>query len=373
MSLNGTLQTMSLADLLQYLEVSKQSGQMKVANGQIQKEVFFKDGSIVCALSNNPRELFGQFLLQRGKLAEGQLQRAMTKHRQTGERLGRILVAEGLLSEAEVMELLTARYVESIYELFLWTEAHFEFIPEVPPPGDMILLEIKPSAVVMEGIYRLDEWSRFRQVIPSDRVFFQLTLQASFANVTLSEEAPRLLFFIGKKMSVGEIIMHMHASPFQVYAGLYELAQLGLIRVEGEHPPELEEIPTSAAPLTFPQLLENISRLLEAGKAEEALVALQPVLSEAPNHEQALQLRSKAELLFSRGFFRSGLTPQTVLFLAVGPEALMQLNLTQQEGFILSRINDSWDINAILSVSPFREAESLRIIQHLLEKGLIRV
>jgi hypothetical protein len=372
MSLKGTLQTMTIADLLQFLEVSQKTGQLKVANPQIQKEVFFEEGFIICSLSNDPRELFGQFLLQRGKLGEGQLQRVMTKHRQTGEKLGRVLVSERLLSESEVVELLTERYVESIYDLFLWEEAHFEFVDGVAPPEDMIPLKIKPSAVVMEGVYRLDGWRQFRRLVPSDRAVFVMTLQNSISSLKLPEDAPRLLFFIGKKMSVGEIILHMRASPFHVYSNLYELARMGLIRAEGERSQQSEAISASAKSRSIPDDLADIQDLLNAGKVEEALQKLQPVLEESPNHESAHRLRAEAERQFSQIFYQSGLTPKTILYLTVSPKALIHLALTQQEGFILSRINDSWDINAILAVSPFREADSLRIIKQLLVKGLVR-
>jgi hypothetical protein len=38
---------------------------------------------------------------------------------------------------------------------------------------------------------------------------------------------------------------------------------------------------------------------------------------------------------------------------------------------MLSRINGEWDIASILSICPFREADSLRMIKTLLDKGLI--
>jgi hypothetical protein len=39
------------------------------------------------------------------------------------------------------------------------------------------------------------------------------------------------------------------------------------------------------------------------------------------------------------------------------------LEIDPQEGFMLSRINGSWDIQSILSICPFREADCLRMIK----------
>jgi hypothetical protein len=52
-------------------------------------------------------------------------------------------------------------------------------------------------------------------------------------------------------------------------------------------------------------------------------------------------------------------------------ETVMTIGLGPKEGFILSRINGSWDVRSILSVCPFREAESLLILRKLLESKLI--
>jgi hypothetical protein len=373
MSLRGNLKTMSVADLLQFLEVSQKTGVLKIGNRQINKQIYFEKGMIVCSTSNDPRELFGQFLLHRGKLEESQLRQALAIHIRTEERLGRVLISSGILTEVEVVDLLRNRNTESIYDLFLWPEAHFEFHEGEECPKDLIPVAIKPSTVVMEGIYRLDEWNRFRKLIPSDQSILSLASDCKFTEANFPPETPRILYFIKKKVTVGEIILQMHASPFHIYACLYELLSRGFIHMEGElpAPPPPARIPSISTPV--PQLLLNISGLIQAGKAEEALQSLQPVLEEEPNNEAAQTLRLQAENKILQQFYQSGLTPGSVLYISVSPDVMVHLTLNQQEAFILSRINNSWDIQSILSICPFRKVESILIIRRLLEKGLIRV
>lgn len=373
MSLHGNLKTMSVADLLQFLEVSQKTGVLKIGHQQINKQIYFEKGMIVCSTSNDPRELFGQFLLHRGKLEESQLRQALAVHQQTEEKLGRVLISTGLLTEVEVVELLCNRNTESIYELFLWPEAHFEFHEGEEYPKDLIPVAIKPSTVVMEGIYRLDEWNRFRKLIPSDQTVLGLAPNRKFTGVNLPPETPRILFFIKKKVSVGEIVLQMHASPFHIYACLYELLSQGFIRFEGElpAPPPPARIPPVST--SVPQLISSISDLIQANKAEEALQSLQSVLEKEPNNEAAQKLMMQAEKKIIQQFYQSGLTPGSVLYYSVSPDVIMHLTLNQQEAFILSRINDSWDIQSILSICPFREVESILIIRQLLDQGLVRV
>ena len=98
----------------------------------------------------------------------------MEVQRKSGGKLGEILVARRLLSQAEVLEILRVRTLDIIYDLFIWEEAHFEFFDWEPPPADLIRIEVEPTRVIMEGITRVDELARYRELIPSDRAVLAL-------------------------------------------------------------------------------------------------------------------------------------------------------------------------------------------------------
>lgn len=52
-------------------------------------------------------------------------------------------------------------------------------------------------------------------------------------------------------------------------------------------------------------------------------------------------------------------------------ESLAFEDIGSQEGFMLSRINGVWDVESILSICPFRDADSLQMLKSLRDKGLI--
>jgi hypothetical protein len=54
-------------------------------------------------------------------------------------------------------------------------------------------------------------------------------------------------------------------------------------------------------------------------------------------------------------------------------EQLEQLGLDPQEGFVLSRINGELDVASVVSLCPFREADTLRMIKKLLDQAVIEV
>ena len=373
MAIQGTLKTMSLTDLLQFLAAGRKTGTLKFDFGKITKQVYFKNGLIVGSKSNDPREYLGQVLLHYGKLDESQLQAARETQRSSGAKLGEVLVAQGFLTENEVLDILKTRTLDAIYDLFVWTEGHFEFYDDESLPDDLIVIEVEPTTVIMEGIYRIDELARYQSLIPSERCILELNAGWT-SSLKLGKEFRQILFFVEKRMSVAEICYHMHASAFHVYGQLYELISKGVARIIGELP---EGTKTPATGIDeFP---EDITELIWAAERklnedpEAALLMIQRVLEEEPKNPEAQKLLPDAEEKLIKRIYETALTPTAVPVLLVSPSDLTNQKLDPQEGFILSRINGEWDIQSILSICPFREADCLRMINRLVERGVIGI
>jgi Domain of unknown function (DUF4388) len=372
MAIQGTLKTMSLTDLLQFLAAGRKSGTLKFDRGKVTKQVYFKGGMIVGSKSNDPREYLGQVLLHYGKVDEAQLKAARELQRTSGAKLGEVLVQQGFLTEAEVLDILKTRTLDAIYDLFMWDEGDFEFYDEDPLPEELLLIEVEPTNVIMEGIYRIDELSRYRTLVPSDRAILELNAGWT-SSLKLGKEFRQVLFFVDKKMSVAEICYHMHASAFHVYGQLYTLISEGVARVTGEKPEdapapgnEIEDLPESVTEMVW-----SAERKL-ASDPEGALQIVQAALQQQPNNPEAQALLPAAEEAYIKHVYAtSGLTPRSVPQLRISPAEMTNLQIDPQEGFVLSRINGSWDIQSILSICPFREADCLRMIKKLRERGVI--
>src|SRR5712672_4752997 len=102
MSIHGTLKTMSVSDLLQFLEVGRKTGTLKIGRARVVKQIFLENGVIVGSSSNDPKEFLGQVLLHYGKIEEAQLQTAMEIQRQSGGKLGVILASRGFVTPEDV-------------------------------------------------------------------------------------------------------------------------------------------------------------------------------------------------------------------------------------------------------------------------------
>ena len=374
MAIQGTLKTMSLTDLLQFLAAGRKSGTLKFDHGKITKQVYFKKGMIVGSKSNDPREYLGQVLLHYGKVDEEQLKAAREVQRTSGAKLGEVLVEQGFLTEDEILEILKTRTLDAIYDLFVWTDGDFEFYDDETLPDDLLLVEVEPTTVIMEGIYRIDELSRYRTLIPSDRSVLELNAGWT-SSLKLGKEYRQVLFFVEKRMSVAEVCYHMHASAFHVYGQLYTLISEGVARVTGELP---EGSPSRVAEVE--DLPEDVTEMVWAAERkldqdpEAALLIIQKALQQQPNNPEAQSLLPNAEEKYIKHVYETGeISPRSVPQLLVSPADLTSQQIDPQEGFVLSRINGDWDIQSILSICPFREADCLRMIKRLMERGIVGV
>jgi hypothetical protein len=167
----------------------------------------------------------------------------------------------------------------------------------------------------------------------------------------------------------------MHASAFHVYGQLHTLVSEGIARVIGEKPEaspllasDVEDLPESVTEMVW-----SAERKLEQDP-EAALLILQRALQQQPNNPEAQSLLPLAEEKYIKHVYETGgLTPKSVPKLLLSPAEMTNQQIDPQEGFVLSRINGAWDVQAILSVCPFREADCLRMIKKLMERGLIGV
>ncbi|PYS73722.1 MAG: hypothetical protein DMF69_03970, partial [Acidobacteria bacterium] len=159
-----------------------------------------------------------------------------------------------------------------------------------------------------------------------------------------------------------------------VYGQLFELIGKGVARVAGELPEGVNMTPVEVEdlPESLTELVWSAERKLD-DDPEAALLMIQRVLEEDPKNTDAQSLLPRAEEKLIKHIYSSGIAPTAVPVLLVPLGVLTEQTLDPQEGFILSRINGDWDIQSILSICPFRDADCLRMIRNLIERKVIGI
>ena len=377
MGIVGNLRTMQLEELLQWLSQSKKTGTLEIASGNFEKKIFFKEGRILSSASNKPEEYLGHFLVSHGLITEEQLSRAVKLQEKSRTMLGMLLVNEGALTEEDLGRMLRLKAEESIYDVFSWDEGDFRFFDDVLPDNAMVPMRVDVTGIVMEGVQRVDEWRRVRKVIPHEQIVPVAMIDLS--NVpNLSAGEQRMLGLIDDERTIEEIRLQSHATEYQVCKLLFDQCQAGnvkLVKLRGR-PPSAAVAATAAIPVAVPTagaLVAAGRDHLARGDFEPALRHLRASRDLEPESQEAQEALVQAEKKIRGELERAGVGLGSIPQMKATMEQITSSQLSPQEGFMLTRVNGSYDIQSILKITPMSQLDALLLFWKLARDGYIHL
>lgn len=265
MALAGDLSEFPLTDIIQLVQLSKQTGGVYIkgqrAGQSIDGWLFFRDGKIIGAAS------------------------------------------PGLLP------------LDAVYTFFTLTSGPFRFYDD--KRLDSPTITFSNEVIIMEGVMRQDAWARIHEHIPSLGLVPRLVLNPTTgsAEINLEPEEWRILTMVNGKNSVAQIAQRSGLGEFRTCEIVAQLLQSGLIEVREPSPgetlaPEFERIAAGFVGAGASALLEEAYRLAGVADPSRATTpellavvdhferGVTRVLDPARAREAATQLRSRAgELL----------------------------------------------------------------------------
>ena len=361
MSLKGELGTMALADILQWVSQGRKTGTLHITRGAVQKRVSFEGGSIHSSWSNDPRESLGQFLVRERLVSEEQLFRTLLRQETEGRPLGALLVEAGVLKDEDLLRMLIHKAEETIYDVFHWLEGQFEFKDGEISRTTPFPVDLDVTSVIMEGVRRMDEWERMREVIPST--------ESTFTPLGQPEDPVdhEVLFLCSEGKGVTEIAFALRRTVFDTTIMLYEMHNRGLIAVDqpGVSTDSVETV------VKIQRELASAEKAIEAGDFDSALKSYESVLKLDPLNQHAK--KGLVVAIDGRGRTRSlRLVPRNKIpKLLVSFADLTKEKFDPREGFVLSRVNGDWDVQSILKICPMPEDEAMLIFARLAERKVI--
>jgi Domain of unknown function (DUF4388) len=364
MSLTGNLRTMSLPDILQWISMGQKTGTLHVERRSVQKRIVVREGKIFSSWSNDPRESLGQFLIRERLVTEEQLFKALLAQEEKGRLLGSILTSDGVLDEEDLRLALHAKATETIYDLFLWPEGQFQFKEGELPHDVLISFEMPVTPVIMEGMRRVDEWARIREVFPTMETTLKVKGPAHAVEDPLERQA---LGLVAAGKTLTEMSLEMRRSEFDTADLSYRLYQKGLVAVDQTRDETKAPDPIGAIQallgLAYQRLQEK--RYDSAIKAYEEVLALDRLNQHAKKGLIAtIESRSREKAVKS--------VPLTKIpVLSMDLISLTKEDFDPHEGFVLSRVNGEWDVQSILKLCPMGEEAALLIFSRLLERKAI--
>ncbi len=377
--LTGDFSTMPLKDLVVYLGNRRATGSLKVERGDVRKQLELREGHVVSASSNQPREFFGQFLINMGHLTEDQLRKAFATQAETRIFLGKILVMTGLVPEDTVRGTLSHKFREMILDAFHWEDGGFVFeAADTSPAVAGLEVSVDLLDVHREGEFRETAWQAIRAVFPSGAV------RLSVDERKLPERKPgsmdeRIVSLIKEGLTIDGIALALHATDFFIYQRLYALYRLDAVKVSDEAPAgeaslseEEKDSGVIGSETSSDEVLQAAQLFLDAGNVRDGEALARRAHEMAPSPRTAEFLKAAQEKLLLH--LRKALAePPQVPTLQVAPAHLKTLQLTAPERYLLSRIDGRRDVAAIVHVSPLQELDALKFFAGFVDAGLVKL
>ena len=230
MNREGSLAERDLPTLILSLYEERWSGQVTLTSAGVGKTITVQDGKMVFASSSSIDDRLGEMLLRRGRISLQQLVDAASAVA-PGKRLGTILVEQGALTPKDLVAGVVDQTREIIYSLFLWTEGHYR-VQEGPPSAEAIKLNLSTPDLIVEGIRRIDAWSRIDRAIggKDGRYERAADFETALAVMSLGPELRAIVQTLAGPRTVGEICAASTLSDFEVCQAIWAFRVLGILR-----------------------------------------------------------------------------------------------------------------------------------------------
>lgn len=265
MALEGTLSDFSLPDIFQLISLQRKSGVLTLTGKDDVVTVFFKDGNILAADSQQERieHRLGYYLVRAKLISEEQLKKALDIQKETLQRLGNILLSYNFITKEELQKTLQLVITQKIYKLFRWRDGGYHFDPDAPVEfKDDYFTPLPAQGILMEAVRMIDEWPMLEKKIPNlniiyrktgkslekDKVegknltaddlfgdnddfsdLFNATKTAKVDDQNLEGEEERVFRFVDGKRTVKDLTLDAQMTDFDACHALVSIMERGLI------------------------------------------------------------------------------------------------------------------------------------------------
>ena len=204
-------------------------GQLIFRHGAVQKYLFFHNGNLVSAKTNQPQELLGEVLYKLGKIKDD-VYTDIDLYIEPKKKLGEVLVKKGLISENDLQEGLSYQMREILLNTFPDFESEFKFQERDDLVDQEYELKINIPLLIEDGVRRMKynpaikEFFERKHPFPKSKSFFY----------RLTEEEKEVLESIKGDVVSASVLQGSHPDPEVFWKSLYLFFCLDLIDIPEE-------------------------------------------------------------------------------------------------------------------------------------------
>lgn len=246
----GILSSATFPALIYSILSRDETGVLTITNDTSEKSIYIQGGMPIFATSSDRDDRLGQVLFREGMVSLEGLMESVEVSVKSGKRLGTVLVEKGLIQPHDLVDGVRSQVRNIIMSLFLWTRGRYHYKPGALPTEEVITLKLSAGDIILEGIRRIESWSRIWEAVGDLEALYRNTgrLERISERMTLSLDEWTLLSHCEQPTSLRQLCFISKQKDFEVCQFLWGMLTLGIVtRVPGSGaPPGSAELQGSA-------------------------------------------------------------------------------------------------------------------------------
>jgi tetratricopeptide (TPR) repeat protein len=247
----GELRKRPFGELLAEIYRWRADGALLVANTQDKKVIYFRKGRPVFVKSNVLSECLGRILIKEKLITEADCEESLRQMKQSYRQQGTALIEMGRISPHNLVFALGLQLQTKLFDIFGWQDGRFEFDPRAEMPAQPIELEMTTAAIVYEGIKRSYTDGRVSAALRDVRDLYPLPAADPlyrFQELGLDEEEGKLLGTIDGGRTTAQIENKGPLRPMVVRRLLLAMRIAQVLEFDTERRTGRHRIPKLAPP-----------------------------------------------------------------------------------------------------------------------------
>ncbi|MFZ2490610.1 MAG: DUF4388 domain-containing protein, partial [Thermoanaerobaculia bacterium] len=245
MNLEGNIGEIDLIGRLVELWHERFTGAIRFENDGIIKILYFKNGDILSASTNDRSDSIDEILMRAGKVSRDHVKQALAKRKES-ETLGDALLNLGFITRKELSWARRVQVVGVIRSIAGWNVGSFTIVADYLPKRDEGTLFALPQ-ILVELVVTEQDRARFESAMNGGDLVLEKseTFDSVFPTLGLNEDADAIAGALDGVRNAREIANVSGRDTFNVYKLLRALAILGVVR-ESTGPKVTPEVSSEA-------------------------------------------------------------------------------------------------------------------------------
>jgi CheY-like chemotaxis protein/curved DNA-binding protein CbpA len=163
-AVTGDFATKPFAEVLADCYRSRVTGALRIWRQKVKKIIYLQDGSPELVKSNLLVECLGRVLVREKMISEAECDESLKRMKASKRMQGTVLIEMGCISPHNLNYALQMQMQDKLYDAFRWDSGEYQFTPNVASPPEPVSLGLTCAQLIHEGIKRSHDAKRLARV-----------------------------------------------------------------------------------------------------------------------------------------------------------------------------------------------------------------